>query len=161
MHVQKFKRADVCFKQGRYHAWSMLRQQIVTQICQLGKLNEMILDVTSKCPTCCVSNHSWFLGMVQNCRTCTSFSGIVSSVVAIIKSSNREICCRLRIFILFSIAKLKMRLRRLFRCSLKEESRRIKNMRKKRKVCFSSSSIIFVINRMLRFSILNDMFIYF
>ena len=53
------------------------------------------------------------------------------------KAGNREICCRLRIVILFSIANLRMRLLRLFLCSLKEESRRIKNMRKKRKACFS------------------------
>ena len=31
-HVQKFKRTDVCFKQGRYHAWSVLRKRIVTDL---------------------------------------------------------------------------------------------------------------------------------
>ena len=87
--------------------------------------------MTSKYPTCCVSNHR-FLGMVQNRCTCAIFPGIISSVVAIIKARNREICCRLRIFILFSIANLRMCLFP-FRCSLKEESHRIKNMRKKKK----------------------------
>ena len=60
----------------------------------------------------------------QNRRTCATFPGIISSVVAIIKGGNREICCCLRIFILFSKANLRMRLLRLFRCPLKEESRR-------------------------------------
>ena len=90
--------------------------------------------MTSKYPTCCISNHSWFLGMVQNCRTYATFPGIISSVVAIIKAGNREICCRLRMFILFSIANPRMRLLCLFRCILKEESPRIKNMRIKEKV---------------------------
>ena len=61
----------------------------------------------------------FILGMVQNRRTCATFPGIISSVVAIIKAGNRVICCRQRIFILFSIANLRMRLLRLFRCSSK------------------------------------------
>ena len=38
-----------------------------------------------------------------------TFSGIISSVVAIFKDGNRKICCRLRIFILLSIANLRIR----------------------------------------------------
>ena len=82
------------------------------QICQSGKLNEIILGVTSKYPTCCVPNNR-FLGMVQNRRMCATFPGIIYSV---------RICFRLRIIILIIIANLRMRLLQLFRCSLKRES---------------------------------------
>ena len=91
---------------------------------------QWILDSTSKYPTCCISNHR-FLGVVQNHRPFSTFPIIISSVIAIIKAGNTEICCRLRIFILFSIANLRMRLLRLFRCFLKEEIGRIMNMRRK------------------------------
>ena len=99
--------------------------------------------MTSTYSICCVSNHRFF-GMVQNRHTCATFPAIISSVVAIIKGSKREKLRHLRIFILFSIANLIMRLLHLFPCSLKEDSHRIKNMRKK-EVCFWSSSLIFVV----------------
>ena len=98
-------------------------------VCQSGKLNEIM---NSRCDLK-ISHLLRFKPQVPRDGPESPHVYNISWHNFFCKAGNREICCRLRIVILFSIANLRMRLLRLFLCSLKEESRRIKNMRKKEK----------------------------